>query len=118
MLKSIVFAISLFLSLHSSAQIQIAKLIGKNSNDFKLGYGGYLKFSYPVSEGVDVTLEAGATIFQMKEYPEYGWAIIPIKAGYRYTLNQTGTGLYIEPQVGYNVYGIATLMTISSPGLL
>jgi hypothetical protein len=27
----------------------------------------------------------------------------PLKLGYRYTVNGTGEGLYIEPQAGYNV---------------
>jgi outer membrane autotransporter protein len=93
-------------SLNVSGQIQVSKLIGKNSDDFKLGYGGFLKFSYPISEASDVTLEAGANVFQVKANEAYGWAVIPIKAGYRYTINRTGEGFYLEPQVGYNVYGI------------
>lgn len=65
-----------------------------------------MKVSHPISEGSDITLELGANVFSLKEDPAYGWAVVPIKAGYRYTLNRTGTGFYIEPQVGYNVYGI------------
>ena len=40
--------------------------MGKGSDDFKLGYGGFLKFTYPVSEAADITLEAGANVFQLK----------------------------------------------------
>jgi len=28
-------------------------------------------------------------------------ALVPVLLGYRYTLNQSGTGLYIEPNAGY-----------------
>ena len=106
MTKNLLLAISILLSFQLSAQIQISKIIGKTSKDYKSGYGGYLKISHPISEAADITLEVGANIFSLKENPDYGWAVIPVKAGYRYTLNQTGTGFYIEPQVGYNVYGI------------
>ena len=106
MLKQLLVGLLLFISFNLKAQIQVSKLIGKNSSDFKLGYGGFLQFSYPVSEASDVTLEVGANVFQSKVDEGYGWAVIPVKAGYRYTLNQTGTGFYLQPQVGYNVYGI------------
>jgi len=106
MIKHFLLAISLFVSFNLCAQIQVSKLIGKNSSDFSIGFGAFLKASYPISEAADVTLEGGANIFLLKDDPAYGWAVIPVKAGYRYTLNQTGTGFYIEPQVGYNVYGI------------
>lgn len=99
-------AFSIIMVVNLSAQIQVSKLVGKNSSDFNLGFGGFLKLSYPASEEADVTLEGGATVFQLKQNKAYGWALIPIKAGYRYTLNQTGTGFYLEPQLGYNVYGI------------
>jgi hypothetical protein len=33
---------------------------------------------------------------------------VPIKAGYRYSLNGTGKGLYVEPQIGYNIYGVTS----------
>jgi hypothetical protein len=39
----------------------------------------------------------------------YGTAMCPLKAGYRYTLDGTGKGFYVEPQVGFNVYGITSL---------
>lgn len=90
----------------AGAQIQFAKLIGKNSSDYKSGYGAYLKFSYPVSEASDISLEVGALIFTSKTDSRFGWDVVPVKAGYRYTFNKTGSGFYAEPQVGYSVYGI------------
>lgn len=106
MRQTILFVLFLFCSRQIQAQIAVSKIIGKNSKDFGLGYGAFLKFSYPVSDAADVTLEAGVNIFPEKDDPAYGWATIPVKAGYRYTLNGTGRGFYVEPQVGYNVYGI------------
>ena len=106
MTKNIFLGIFLFVSFKLNAQIQFSKIVGKSSKDYGVGKGGFLKFSHPISEASDVTLELGANVFSLKDDPAYGWALIPIKAGYRYTLNRTGTGFYIEPQVGYNVYGI------------
>lgn len=33
---------------------------------------------------------------------------MPVKVGYRYTLNGEGNGFYIHPQAGYNAYGISS----------
>ncbi len=51
-------------------------------------------------------MELAATVFSLKRNDAYGWIVIPVKAGYRYTFNQTGSGFYIEPQLGYNVHGV------------
>lgn len=104
--KFLSFIILLFILVKSNAQIEVSKLIGKNSSDYKIGYGGFLKFSYPVSDGDDVSLETGVHIFFDKDYSEYGMADVPLKVGYRYTLNRAGTGFYVEPQLGYNIYGV------------
>jgi hypothetical protein len=106
MIRPFLFTISVFGFFNLHAQIDVSKIIGKNTSSYSLGFGGFLRFAYPVSDASDVTLEAGANIFHVKDNPSYGWALIPVKAGYRYTLNGTGTGLYIEPLAGYNVYGI------------
>jgi len=106
MLKHSFLTIALFICISLQAQIEISKIVGKNGSDVGLGYGAYLKFSYPVSDAADVTFEAGANIFPLKDDNTHGWADIPLKAGYRYTFDQSGTGFYIEPQAGYNIYGV------------
>lgn len=106
MVKQFLFFLLTGLTLQANGQIQIAKLVGKNSNDYTTGYGGFLKYAYPVSEGNAISLEAGALIFNSKADSRYGWIVVPFKAGYRYTFNQTGSGFYVEPQLGYNVYGL------------
>jgi len=89
----------------SQAQLEIAKLVGKNSSDYGLGYGGFLKVGYPLTVRSDVSLELGVTFFFLKAGGGSGIGLIPLKAGYRYVLNPAGTGFYIEPQLGYNIYG-------------
>lgn len=51
-------------------------------------------------------MEAGLNAFQYKPDENYGMLTIPFKLGYRYTMDRSGTGLYLEPQLGYNVYGM------------
>jgi len=53
--KVFLFATFIFILIRSNAQIEVSKLIGKNSSDYKLGYGTFLKFGYPVSEGDDIS---------------------------------------------------------------
>lgn len=87
MIKNFLFPISVLVSFNLNAQIQFSKIIGKTSKDYGVGKGGFLKISHPISEVSDVTLELGANVFSLKDDPAYGWALIPIKAGYSYTLN-------------------------------
>ena len=84
----------------------MAKLVGKNSNNYNLGFGAFLKFAYPLSESTDFSLEVGALYFGEKQNSANAVAYVPVKVGYRYLTNESGAGFYVEPQVGYNVYGI------------
>ena len=54
------------LALQCGAQIQVSKLLGKNAKNYKPGYGAFLKFSCPVSEADDATLEGGVNFFLKK----------------------------------------------------
>ena len=85
-------------------------MVGKNTKEYKLGAGVYLKAGYPVSEADDITFEAGCYIFSLYDN-DYTFAtvMVPAKFGYRYTLNRNGDGFYIEPQAGYNFYGLTSL---------
>jgi hypothetical protein len=67
------------------------------------------KAGVPVSDAADVSLEIGVNFFPSKDEGE-GTAMCPLKAGYRYTLNGTGEGFYVEPQVGYNIYGATSVL--------
>src|SRR5215211_5631311 len=94
----------LLCSLFCTAQIEVAHVSVK---DFKsTGFGGFLNFSLPLSEANYVTLEGGLQYFKNKYDEEL--ALIPVLLGYRYTINQSGSGLYVEPNAGY-CFGESTI---------
>lgn len=108
--RTLATTVLFLLMLQANAQISVMKLIGNNTKDYAIGFGALIKSGFPVSEAADLTLELGADIFFMKGYgPDYGTLMCPLKAGYRYTLNGTGEGFYVEPQVGFNLLGITSL---------
>lgn len=99
----------LFVALCVSAQIEVIKIADKEAKEYKLGFGAFLRFSLPVSEADYLSVEGGAKFIPQKEYSDEGMAVIPLKVGYRYTVNRSGTGLYVEPQLGYNAYGVKSV---------
>lgn len=112
MCKVILVILILFFSIvHASAQLGAMKLVGKDTKDYAMGFGAFIKTGFPVSDGSTLTLELGANIFLLNDGYGSGDGTImcPLKAGYRYTLNKTGTGLYVEPQVGYNLLGATSI---------
>lgn len=88
-----------------NAQLQYSKLIGNNSQDFKDGFGGYLKANYPITQANSLSIELGINLFKYKKDDRNYWGTTPLKLGFLHTFNGEGNGLYIEPQVGYNIYG-------------
>jgi hypothetical protein len=95
-----------------NAQIEVARATAKGFN--AIGFGAFLNFSIPVSEATNyVTLEGGFQYFKDKNDDDL--ALIPVLIGYRYTLNQTGTGFYIEPDAGYT-FGASTIPARDSNG--
>ena len=103
----------LLCSLFCTAQIEVVHVSVK---DFKsTGFGGFLNFSLPVSEANYMTLEGGLQYFKNKYDEELG--LIPVLLGYRYTLNQSGSGLYVEPNAGY-CFGESTIGKYSESGSL
>lgn len=109
-MKKIFFLqVSLLFACYLQAQVEVVKMVGKGSNEYGIGFGAVLKAGVPVSEGGSVTIEAGAVFNPIKESGwEQGIVFVPIKAGYRYVLNGTSSGFFVEPQVGYCVYGVLT----------
>lgn len=98
-LKKQIFILCFLLtcSIFVNAQIEVAHVSLKN---FKAtGFGGFLNFSLPVSEANYLTVEGGLQYFKNKK--EEDLALAPVLLGYRYTLNQSGTGFYVEPNAGY-----------------
>ena len=99
-----------FFLIQASAQLGVMKLVGDDTKNYKLGFGAFIKAAVPVSDAGNVTLEIGVNFFPSKDAGYEGTAMCPLKAGYRYTLNGTGEGFYVEPQVGYNIYGVTSLL--------
>lgn len=99
--------VTCFLISQLKAQIEISRPIGKDSKDYTIGYGGFLNLGYALTDASDVTLEAGVIYFPLREsnFTQGIW-VVPIKLGYRYSIDGTGTGFYVEPQVGYCVAGL------------
>jgi hypothetical protein len=110
-MKKILVAAFFFIAIQTQAQLGVVKMIGNNTSNYNLGYGAYIKMGYPISEGSDVTVQVGAYLFVLNDgsTQEDGTAVVPLTVGYRYTLNRKGTGLYIEPQAGYNLYGVSSV---------
>jgi|GEM_PF-790925 len=107
--RTLAASILFLLVVQANAQIGVMKLVGNNTKDYAIGFGAFIKSGFPVSEDADATFEIGVDIFRIKEYSEYGTIMCPLKVGYRYTLNGTGEGFYVEPQVGFNLYGVTSL---------
>jgi hypothetical protein len=113
MLKGILASVLFFIVTHAQAQLGVMKMVGPNTGNYSLGFGAYVKGIFPVSRAADLTLELGANLFFLNDGGSGdGTAVIPIKAGYRYSLNGTGLGFYIEPQIGYNIYGVTSAANI------
>jgi hypothetical protein len=103
--------IILSVAIQANAQLGVMKWVGKGSSKYDLGFGGFIKSGFPVSDGSDVTLEIGADIFFLNDGygTSDGTIMCPLKVGYRYTLNGTGEGFYVEPQAGFDLVGVTSL---------
>ncbi|HEX4877740.1 MAG TPA: hypothetical protein VFV31_13780 [Chitinophagaceae bacterium] len=106
-MKKIILLFGLtFILKNISAQIEVAKFLGENNDEYPVSFGAFLKFSKPVSDASFITGEVSVNYFPEKETGgSLGIVVVPIKIGYRYTINGSGTGFYLEPQVGYNFFG-------------
>jgi len=82
-------------------QIEVDHLKVRDYN--KTSFGGFLNFSIPKGESDYYTMEFGIQYFDDESGDYLG--LIPVIFGYRYTLNRTGYGLYIEPDAGYSFGG-------------
>ena len=99
-LKQLLFVIAIFLSTCAKSQIQVDYI---NFNGFSaVGFGAFLNFSFPVSDANYLTAEAGLDVFS---HDGSNVALAPVLLGYRYTLDGSGTGFYLEPNAGYSFAG-------------
>lgn len=91
------------------AQIQLDHLSFKGYS--ALGFGGFFNFAVPVSDANYVTGEIGLDVFSSNGE---NVALAPLLLGYRYTLDGSGTGFYVEPNAGYSFAGTDIQMTDES----
>lgn len=87
-----------------SAQIEVAHISVKEFKE--TGFGSFLNFALPVSDANYLTLEGGLQYFENSDNESVG--IFPVLIGYRYTINHSGTGFYVEPNAGYS-FGETTI---------
>ena len=110
MRKEILVIALTFIVTIAHAQLSVIKMVGSNTGNYNQGLGAYLKGAYSISNADDITLELGLYDFKLNDGGVGdGTIILPLTAGYRYTLDRSGSGFYIEPQVGYNLLGVTSL---------
>jgi hypothetical protein len=95
-------------SLH--AQIDVGHISTKEFSSTALGV--FLNFSFPATEGNSVTAEIGG--YSFKDH-DNNIIVLPILLGYRYSLDGSGTGFYLEPAVGYT-FGASDITKYSKEG--
>lgn len=97
-LKTLLLLITLLTSAKIvPAQIEVAHA---STKDFSaVGFCGFLNLSIPVSEANYLTIEGGIQSFKDKNTNQL--TLIPVLAGFRYTLDQSGSGFFVEPFAGY-----------------
>ncbi|HVM87628.1 MAG TPA: hypothetical protein VMT76_05535 [Puia sp.] len=106
-MKKTCLALSLFLFLFFSAhsQLMVAKRLGKNESNSKLGYGVFAYIDFPLGD-----YENRSFRIELLDFAFFGSkndslrspiGYLSIKLGYKYIFSETKTGFYIEPQAGY-----------------
>ena len=96
--KLFTLAICVTLSASLHAQLEVAQLFTKGNST--TGFGANLHVGFPVSKGDEISGEVGLYYFA----PDQSHFIfVPLLLGYRHTLNNSGTGFYIEPFAGYSI---------------
>ncbi|HTR30778.1 MAG TPA: hypothetical protein VMH27_16015 [Puia sp.] len=86
----------LCISQSANAQIEIDRLSFKGFN--AIGFGGFFNLAFPVTDADYITAELGLSAFSNN-----GSSVVtaPLLAGYRFTIDRSGTGFYLEPNAGY-----------------
>ena len=104
--KLLIILAAICISSPLSAQLMITKMVGKGADKFKLGYGVFSFYSFPVGEvgNNSVRIE----LLDLAAFPSksQGWdslvVYLSIKLGFKHIFsNEETTGFYVEPQLGY-----------------
>ena len=110
--SSLIIALIIMGSIESKAQVEVLRVSVK---DFKaFGFVGFLNFSFPISEETTyLTIERGYQYLKDEYDDVVGY--IPVLLGYRYTLDRSGSGLFVEPFGGYS-FGDANIYKYTDDG--
>jgi hypothetical protein len=101
-------ALLLALSTTINAQLSVVKMVGKNADQYKLGYCLFTFFDFPVTEEgnrsirlelMDLAMFPGkdGNFFTTENMRSY----LSIKLGYKYIFSESRTGIYVEPSAGW-----------------
>ena len=88
----------LFIQFNVNSQIEVVHIRCKNFSGF--GFGAFLNLSFPVYEADYISFEAG--LYGASKY-DLNVGTSPFLASYRYTIDRSGYGFYLEPTIGYSI---------------
>ena len=109
---SLLICILMLGSIDGKSQVEVLRISVK---DFKaFGFGGFLNFSFPIAEETNYLTIEGGYQYLKDEYDDVV-GYIPVLLGYRYTLDRSGSGLFVEPFGGYS-FGDANLYKYTDEG--
>lgn len=100
----LLFLVACMASSFAHAQLTLAKVVGKNASQSKIGFGAFTYFDFPLNE--EGTNSFRLELLDFAYFPRSAdtaltKAYISIKAGYKHIFSETRTGFYVEPQAGY-----------------
>jgi len=108
------FSITAVVTLH--AQLSVSKMIGKNSDKYKLGYGLFSFWDFPLNEYGNRSIRLELMDFAYFPGKKYNTIVntsvgptpatdsklyFTIKLGYKYIFSESRTGFYVEPSAGF-----------------
>lgn len=91
----------------SHAQLALSKMLGKDADKYRLGYGLFTFFNFPLqNENQSIRLELmDLAYFRGKDGNGFttgsARAYLSVKLGYKHVFSETKTGFYLEPAAGY-----------------
>jgi hypothetical protein len=106
MRKIIIFYLpALFLCVTGHSQLMVSKMLGKNGEKAKLGFGVFTYYDIPLQQTENNSLRVELMDFAYfpakDDYTDNISGYINIKLGYKHVFSETMTGFYIEPQAGF-----------------
>jgi hypothetical protein len=102
--KFLFLLVAVFAAASVSGQLAVAKIVGKNADKYKLGFGIFGYYDFPVNEigNNSVRIELLDFVYFPGKRPDSSVGYISVKLGFRHIFSsETKTGFYIEPQLGY-----------------